>query len=264
MICVYFYVRKRRGQDKLPSLTTRQSGMYGSLVARERHFKSSHLVCIALFSACEKGLVPHKALEIFDQMKREGVKPTVVTYSALISAAEKGQQWKLALEVLEEMKAAGHGANVIAYSAAISALSKGQMWHKALELFREIEASGGKPSIVTYNVSSTHHLFCGFRDSFFFFSLTRFDFIDNSYNLLPKNNQATITALESKSSVDEVRGRGHFITNNFLEGLQWERALDLFDEMKLKNMPITVVSYGSAISACEKGRFVVSDSNSCT
>ena len=46
-------------------------------------------------------------------MKREGVKPTVVTYSALISAAEKGQQWKLALEVLEEMKDAGHGANVI-------------------------------------------------------------------------------------------------------------------------------------------------------
>jgi pentatricopeptide repeat domain-containing protein 1 len=58
-------------------------------------------------------LVPHKALEIFEQMKREGVKPTVVTYSALISAAEKGQQWKLALEVLEEMKSAGHGANVI-------------------------------------------------------------------------------------------------------------------------------------------------------
>jgi pentatricopeptide repeat domain-containing protein 1 len=38
------------------------------------------------------------------------------------------------------------------------------------------------------------------------------------------------------------------------KGLQWERALDLFDEMKLKNMPVTVVSYGSAISACEKGK----------
>jgi pentatricopeptide repeat protein len=37
------------------------------------------------------------------------------------------------------------------------------------------------------------------------------------------------------------------------KGLQWERALDLFDEMKMKNMPVTVVSYGSAISACEKG-----------
>jgi pentatricopeptide repeat domain-containing protein 1 len=67
----------------------------------------------AAISACEKGLVPQRALQLFDQMKREGVMPTAVTYSALISAAEKGQQWKLALDILEEMKAAGHGANVI-------------------------------------------------------------------------------------------------------------------------------------------------------
>jgi len=37
------------------------------------------------------------------------------------------------------------------------------------------------------------------------------------------------------------------------KGLQWERALDLFDEMKRRNLPITVVSYGSALSACDKG-----------
>jgi hypothetical protein len=35
------------------------------------------------------------------------------------------------------------------------------------------------------------------------------------------------------------------------KGLQWERALDRFDEMKFKNMPVTVVSYDSAISVCE-------------
>lgn len=44
----------------------------------------------AAISACEKGLNPSKALEIFDEMKREGVRPTVVTFSALISACEKG------------------------------------------------------------------------------------------------------------------------------------------------------------------------------
>jgi pentatricopeptide repeat domain-containing protein 1 len=37
------------------------------------------------------------------------------------------------------------------------------------------------------------------------------------------------------------------------KGLQWERALELFDEMKRTNLPITVVSYGSALSACDKG-----------
>ena len=75
-------------------------------------------------------------------MKKDGVKPTVVTYSAMISAAEKGQQPKLALSILEEMKEAGHGANVIAYSAAISALAKGQMWEKVrAELIENINYS---------------------------------------------------------------------------------------------------------------------------
>jgi pentatricopeptide repeat protein len=37
------------------------------------------------------------------------------------------------------------------------------------------------------------------------------------------------------------------------KGLQWEQALELFDEMKRTNLPITVVSYGSALSACDKG-----------
>ena len=35
--------------------------------------------------------------------------------------------------------------------------------------------------------------------------------------------------------------------------MQWERALNLFDEMKWNNMPVTVVSYGAALMACEKG-----------
>jgi len=32
-----------------------------------------------------------------------------------------------------------------------------------------------------------------------------------------------------------------------------QKALDLFEEMKMRNLSITVVSYGSAISACDKG-----------
>jgi len=40
-------------------------------------------------SLLRQGLNPSKALEIFEEMKREGVQPTVVTFSALISACEK-------------------------------------------------------------------------------------------------------------------------------------------------------------------------------
>jgi hypothetical protein len=78
----------------------------------------------------KKGLVPRKALEMFDQMNR------MKTSDQLLR-----RKWKLALEVSEEIEAAGHRANVLAYCAAISASSKGQHWYKALELSREIDAS---------------------------------------------------------------------------------------------------------------------------
>lgn len=183
----------------------------------------------AAISACEKGLVPHKALEIFEQMKREGVRPTVVTYSALISAAEKGQQWKLALEVLEEMKAAGHGANVIAYSAAISALSKGQMWHKALELFREIEASGGKPSIVTYNATMTA-LEKGLQWER---ALDLFD------EMKMKNMPVTVVSYGSAISACE-------------KGLQYRQCLEYLDEMTEMGIKKNVIIFGAAMSCMEK------------
>lgn len=183
----------------------------------------------AAISACEKGLVPHKALEIFEQMKRDGVQPTVVTYSALISAAEKGQQWKLALEVLEEMKAAGHGANVIAYSAAISALSKGQQWHKAWELFREIEASGGKPSIVTYNATMTA-LEKGLQWER---ALDLFD------EMKTKNMPVTVVSYGSAISACE-------------KGLQYRQCLEFLDEMTQMGIKKNVIIFGAAMSCMEK------------
>lgn len=112
----------------------------------------------ALLDICnelQKGMAPQKATEVFDRMRREGIRPSVVSYSALISAAEKGGQWKLALEILDDMKRAGFPGNVVAYSACISALAKGQQWERALELFREIQTFGGSPSIVTYNATVT-------------------------------------------------------------------------------------------------------------
>lgn len=162
-------------------------------------------------------------------MKREGVRPTVVTYSALISAAEKGQQWKLALEVLEEMKTAGHGANVIAYSAAISALSKGQMWHKALELFREIEASGGKPSIVTYNATMTA-LEKGLQWER---ALDLFD------EMKIKNMPVTVVSYGSAISACE-------------KGLQYRQCLEYLDEMTEMGIKKNVIIFGAAMSCMEK------------
>ncbi|EJK73152.1 hypothetical protein THAOC_05237, partial [Thalassiosira oceanica] len=182
----------------------------------------------AAISACEKGLNPKMALEIFDEMKREGVRPTVVTFSALISACEKGQQWKLALQVLDEMKAT-FGPNVIAYSAAISALSKGQQWQKAWELFCEIESSGQKLSVVTYNATMTA-LEKGLQWE------RALDLFDEM-----KFKGVAVTVVSYGSAIAACE-KGH----------QWRQCLEFLDEMTEKRIQKNVIIFGAAMSCMEK------------
>lgn len=161
-------------------------------------------------------------------MKREGVRPTVVTFSALISACEKGQQWKLALAVLDEMKST-FGPNVIAYSAAISALSKGQQWEKAWELFCEIEQSGEKLSVVTYNATMTA-LEKGLQWQR---ALDLFD------EMKYKNMAVTVVSYGSAISACE-------------KGYQWRQCLEYLDEMTERKIPKNVIIFGAAMSCMEK------------
>ena len=48
-----------------------------------------------------------KGVEVFEQMKREGLKPDAITYSALLSCCEKANQVKKGEEVCEQMKREG-------------------------------------------------------------------------------------------------------------------------------------------------------------
>ena len=54
-------------------------------------------------SSCEKGTDLGTALQLFERMQWQGIKPDVITYSALISAYEKGQYLPKALQLCEEL-----------------------------------------------------------------------------------------------------------------------------------------------------------------
>ena len=57
----------------------------------------------ALTSACEKGALPQRALQLSETMLQQGLLPNGITYSALISACEKGAVPQRALELFETM-----------------------------------------------------------------------------------------------------------------------------------------------------------------
>ena len=53
----------------------------------------------ALISACEKGALPQRALQLLEAMLHQGLLPDGITYIALVSAYEKGALQQRALKL---------------------------------------------------------------------------------------------------------------------------------------------------------------------
>ena len=70
----------------------------------------------ALISACEKGTLPQRALQLFEAMLYQGLLPNVITYSALITACGNGALPQRALQLFEVMLRPGFLPNVVTHS----------------------------------------------------------------------------------------------------------------------------------------------------
>lgn len=160
----------------------------------------------AAISVCGQNHEPAQACRIFEEMKRERVAPSVVTFELLLRAIGRGRQWKLSLQILNEMKQHGFAAaSVRAYSSVMWSLARGQQWRLALDLLREQTASIGQNGRLSHKQKTPPMAL---------------------YN-------ASMAAL-SKAG-------------------EWERALDLFDDMRINNLPVSASSYHYAINSCLKG-----------
>ena len=78
----------------------------------------------ALISACEKGALPQRALELFGRMLNQGLLPNVITYFALVKDCERGTLAQRAMQLLEAMLHQSLLPNVIPYSDLISACNQ--------------------------------------------------------------------------------------------------------------------------------------------
>ena len=62
---------------------------------------------VVTYSACIRSKQPEWALNILQAMQRQGVLPSVVTYSSLISTCWHGTQLELAVELLQALQRQG-------------------------------------------------------------------------------------------------------------------------------------------------------------
>lgn len=95
-----------------------------------------------------------KALQLMDQMKKEGVKPDTITYATAIKVCGSAGRWKEALNLFSIMQNSDDPKakpNRIAYTNAIIACGRSNEYEQSLNLFNLMKADNIQPDLVSYN-----------------------------------------------------------------------------------------------------------------
>ncbi|KAI6682892.1 hypothetical protein NL676_028805 [Syzygium grande] len=93
-----------------------------------------------------------KAKRVFDEMAREGILPSVVTYNAMIQVLCKKDNVENAILVFEEMLRKGYVPNSITYNLVIRGLCHAGHMDRAVEFMSRMEADGCEANVQTYNI----------------------------------------------------------------------------------------------------------------
>ena len=89
--------------------------------------------------------------EIFDEMKANHIKPTIITYTTCIKAFDNAENYGKVQELFNEMKANHIQPTAVTYNTCIKAFDNAENYGKVQEIFDEMKANHIKPTDVTYS-----------------------------------------------------------------------------------------------------------------
>lgn len=110
-------------------------------------------VTVVINSLCKRGKVK-KAMEVFEFMKRKGLKLGVQAYNCLLKGLCYVGRIEEAVEVLTKMKERNLGfvgVDIFCYSAVMNGLCKVGRSDEAMKLFNECIEIGLRPNVLTFN-----------------------------------------------------------------------------------------------------------------
>jgi pentatricopeptide repeat protein len=84
------------------------------------------------------------ALELYDEMRRDGIPPDAVTFNTCLAAAGLGGHWPRVLGLLGDMRAARVPWDAFTASALLSACQACGKWEQALKWFAQARATPGE------------------------------------------------------------------------------------------------------------------------
>ncbi|CAG8566529.1 10254_t:CDS:2 [Ambispora gerdemannii] len=194
------------------------------------------------------------AIQMYDEIKRYGVKCNVYFYNVLISKLGKARKYELVWDIYQEMKQRNIQPNAITYGALITACIRVSSEEKAVALMKEWEGSlYFQPRIGPYNAMMQFYIWDMLNRE------KALDYFNSilQHNLKPSDHtwKLLIDAyvlvepydMEAAHGVfDKMRLRGsqpnatHFASLIYAYGCKQgdvERAIEIFDSMSKQVMP---------------------------
>ena len=124
--------------------------MYEDMI--KNGIKPSSITCGIVIKAYGMKGDLNSALNIYYKMKKENIEISNITYGCLINACIKNNDLNKAFELYESLKHESYEMNTILYTTLIKAYTKQKDLNKVLEIFNTMKQSqNSKPNIITYN-----------------------------------------------------------------------------------------------------------------
>ena len=167
-----------------------------------------------------------------DTMSKETIFDSLAAHNAFLHFLGEHRQMDIALLIFESMKTHGPTPDVVTYNTMMSIMGSSKDVESALSLYWEMSESGLQPTEKTFG--SLLHAFANVGDATAAKKI--FDSLGDS-NIVP--NSILYTSFIHAA-----------VRHGEIESL--DLAFDLANEMRRYNVPLTDVTYGCLLVACEK------------
>jgi len=171
---------------------------------------------------------PAQLQEIVDDMHRSSVKPDVVTYSILIKASCNAGQVDNALALFRRLRGEGLAFDEVAFNTLLLACSKAEQLVEAEEILGEMRAIGMAPTHVTISILVKMYGKAKMLDK----AIELSQFVEKEYGMKP--NLHVYTCLIQAC----VRNK------------QIRRSWEVFGGMLCSQTPPDAITYGTVIQGC--------------
>eukprot|EP00210_Caulerpa_lentillifera_P000292 g285.t1 len=210
----------------------------------EKNVKPDVFLYNALIHACSCSGDKNKAIEIFEAMKKEGLKPNAITFGTLIKCYGKlgdpsegnDAYLKPCLDLFEECGKSGFNLTIEGYTSLLTACANASNLDMALKIWSKIARKSVKPSVSLYNAMINACVCGGDKNK----AITAFAELKKR-GLKPNAVSYAILIKCHEKLGDPTEDDAYL-----------KPCLDLFEECEQSGLMLSAEGYTSLLSACAK------------